>query len=165
MEIRSFVPSQTAQVVELILSIQVGEFAIAITAEDQPDLQAIPSFYQTGRGNFWVAVNDERVIGTLALLDIGNRQAALRKMFVHPEFRGERLGVAAKLLATLLAHARERGVCDIYLGTTPKYFAAHRFYEKNGFEEIAQGALPPSFPVMAVDKKFYWLGVEPSTRP
>jgi predicted N-acetyltransferase YhbS len=35
--------------------------------------------------------------------------------------------------------------------------AAHRFYEKHGFSEIAPAQLPPSFPIMRVDTKFYRL--------
>ncbi|MGO7422080.1 GNAT family N-acetyltransferase, partial [Rhizobium ruizarguesonis] len=42
-----------------------------------------------------------------------------------------------------------------FLGTTDKFVAAHRFYEKNGFTEIAKSALPRTFPLMAVDSKFY----------
>ena len=33
--------------------------------------------------------------------------------------------------------------------------AAHRFYEKNGFESVSIDELPKSFPVLQVDKKFY----------
>lgn len=43
----------------------------------------------------------------------------------------------------------------IYLGTTARYLAAHRFHEKNGFTDIPQADLPPAFPVMSVDTKFY----------
>lgn len=142
-------------VIDLIVGIQRDEFGIEITAEQQPDLRDIPAFYQRGSGNFWLAIESGRVVGTLALLDIGNRQTALRKMFVHPDFRGGEAGTAQGLLATLLDHAREHGVREIFLGTTAKFLAAHRFYEKNGFAEIAQSALPPAFPVMAVDVKFY----------
>jgi hypothetical protein len=42
-----------------------------------------------------------------------------------------------------------------FLGTTPRFLAAHRFYEKNGFSEVEPGDLPSTFPIMAVDKKFY----------
>jgi GNAT superfamily N-acetyltransferase len=143
------------QVVSLIVGIQRDEFGIEITAEQQPDLSDIPAFYQVGSGNFWLAIESGRVVGTIALLDIGNRQTALRKMFVHPDFRGREAGTAQSLLATLLEHARERAVREILLGTTARFLAAHRFYEKNGFAEIAQSALPPAFPVMAVDVKFY----------
>jgi N-acetylglutamate synthase-like GNAT family acetyltransferase len=55
----------------------------------------------------------------------------------------------------LVDHAEAQGIKDIFLGTTDKFLAAHRFYEKNGFAEVSKSELPPSFPLMAVDSKFY----------
>ncbi len=81
--------------------------------------------------------------------------AALRKMFVAPDWRGGEKGVARALLAAALSWARSKGVSTIYLGTTAQFTAAHRFYEKNGFVEVPKESLPPSFPVMAVDSRFY----------
>ena len=78
-------------------------------------------------------------------------------MFVAAAYRGGRHRVAARLLETLLNHARENSLKTIYLGTTEKFLAAHRFYEKNGFELIEPEALPASFPRMVVDKRFYRL--------
>lgn len=156
-QIYRFESADQQGVVDVILPIQREEFDIAITAEDQPDLQAIPDFYQVGNGDFWVAKQDGRVIGTIGLKDIGAQQTALRKMFVAAPFRGREFGVAAKLLSTLLEEAWQRGVKDIYLGTTDKFLAAHRFYEKHGFAEVAKEELPESFPVMKVDSKFYVL--------
>lgn len=49
---------------------------------------------------------------------------------------------------------------SIVLGTTPQFVAAHRFYEKNGFIKIDPAELPKSFPVLAVDKKFYQYTLE-----
>lgn len=148
-----------SQVVDLIVGIQRGEFEIQITAEQQPDLREIPSFYQNASGNFWVALVDDRVVGTISLLDIGQRQAALRKMFVDPDFRGSAQGTAHLLLRVLLAWAGEHGVREIFLGTTPFFLAAHRFYEKSGFSEIPKSDLPSSFPIMEVDTKFYHLQI------
>jgi len=144
---------------ELILEIQRDEFGFSITLADQPDLSNIEQYYQQGTGNFWVALNDERVIGTIALLDIGDGQAALRKMFVGAEYRGSRPGVAHQLLGTLLNHAKDQGVREIYLGTTDKFLAAHRFYEKNGFELIEPNIFPTRFPKMKVDTRFYRLSL------
>lgn len=155
--VHRFEPADRQGVIDVILPIQREEFGIAITAQDQPDLQAIPDFYQTGNGDFWVAQKDGQIIGTIGLKDIGNQQTALRKMFVAAPFRGREFGVAAKLLNTLLTEAWQRGVREIYLGTTDKFLAAHRFYEKHGFVEVAKDALPQSFPVMKVDSKFYLL--------
>lgn len=140
---------------DLIVPIQREEFGIAITYEEQPDLQDVEAFYRRGCGDFWVALAGDRVVGSIALIDIGNRQSALRKMFVHADHRGRDKGVAQGLLDTLMAHARTRDVADVYLGTTSKFLAAHRFYEKTGFDLIDEADLPEAFPRMAVDTRFY----------
>jgi N-acetylglutamate synthase-like GNAT family acetyltransferase len=142
-------------VVDAILPIQQQEFEIPISLEAQPDLQDISAFYQKGSGNFWVALADGEVVGTVALVDIGMSQVALRKMFVNSSYRGAEHSVAKRLLETLLQWCHEHGVKEIYLGTTSKFLAAHRFYEKNAFREIDHSQLPSSFPVMVVDTKFY----------
>jgi len=153
--IDSYAPGDEQGIVELIVPIQREEFGIAITAQDQPDLLAIPSFYQTGTGDFWVARHDGVVIGSIALKDIGNGDAALRKMFVATAWRGREFGVARRLLECLIEAARARGVRRIFLGTTAKFLAAHRFYEKHGFTLVDQQELPPAFPLMVVDTRFY----------
>jgi N-acetylglutamate synthase-like GNAT family acetyltransferase len=154
-EIKPFSAEYCNGVVAMILPIQQAEFAIPISLDDQPDLLDIPGFYQTGRGNFWVALADDEVIGSISLLDIGNGQAALRKMFVDARFRGAVHGVARQLLSTLFDWSREKEIREVYLGTTAQYLAAHRFYEKNGFTEISKAELPTAFPILAVDSKFY----------
>jgi GNAT superfamily N-acetyltransferase len=153
--IRPYTPADADAVVAVILPIQQSEFGIPITLEAQPDLLDIPRFYQRDQGGFWVAEVDGVVVGTIGLLDIGNRQGALRKMFVTRSHRGGEHGVAAKLLETLVDWCRLRGFDEIFLGTTAAFHAAHRFYEKNGFEELTSDELPSSFPIMKVDTRFY----------
>ena len=153
--IQTFRPEHRDGVIDVILPIQQKEFGVAVTLEQQPDLLDVPGFYQHGAGNFWVAISDDRVVGTIALLDIGDGRAALRKMFVKQEYRGAQSGVAAKLLEVLLKWCNERELAEVYLGTTAQFLAAHRFYEKHGFTEIAMQQLPRSFPIMSVDTKFY----------
>lgn len=159
MEIVPFAPELEADVVRLIVAIQREEFGIDIDADRQPDLRAIPAFYQVDAGNFWVARLDDRIIGTISLLDIGHGQGALRKMFVHRDFRGPAFATARLLLDVLLEWAAARCFEQIFLGTTPFFHAAHRFYEKHGFTEIAKAELPSAFPIMEVDTKFYQLAV------
>jgi N-acetylglutamate synthase-like GNAT family acetyltransferase len=154
-EIAPYTQPHQDGVLAVILPIQQHEFQIPITVEAQTDLQDIEHFYQKDDGNFWVALAEGRVVGTIALLDIGDHTAALRKMFVAAEWRGAKHRVAAKLLETLFAWSRNRNIERVYLGTTAKFLAAHRFYEKNGFDEIERTDLPPAFPVLEVDTKFY----------
>jgi len=157
--IETYTDINKKDVADLILHIQTIEFGIPITLELQPDLNAIPEFYQTSSGNFWIAKIDGKIIGTISLLDIGNYQGALRKMFVDKNYRGKEFGVGQKLLNTLLDWTKRKGFREIFLGTTEKFIAARRFYEKNGFEEIQKKELPETFPVMEVDIKFYRFSV------
>jgi N-acetylglutamate synthase-like GNAT family acetyltransferase len=157
MIIQAFSPEYQDQVIDLILTIQRDEFLIPIQLSDQPDLLDIPKFYQQNNGNFWIAIDHDIVIGTIALIDIGQSQGTLRKMFVLPEYRGQTKGIGKKLLETLINWSQQKGLNSVYLGTTEQFKAAHRFYEKNGFIEIKKNQLPSQFPVMKVDTKFYCL--------
>jgi GNAT superfamily N-acetyltransferase len=148
------------EVANLILQIQHAEFGIPITLAQQPDLNDIPGFYQVNNGNFWIARTGGKIIGTISLLDTGNRQGALRKMFVDKDHRGAAWGVGQKLLDTLIDWARDKEFTAIFLGTTEKFVAAQKFYEKNGFTEIKKEELPKDFPVMEVDVKFYRIPVK-----
>jgi GNAT superfamily N-acetyltransferase len=155
-EVSPYVPADRDAVIALVLGIQQGEFGVPITLADQPDLADVPSAYQCGRGGFWTAKEEGRLVGVVGLLD-GGGEVALRKMFVDADYRGRGLAVAPQLLEALLAHARSRGVERIFLGTRPEMRAAHRFYEKHGFQRVAAGDLPAAFPRMAVDSVFYRL--------
>ena len=148
-------PLHADGVIAVILSIQQAEFGIPISLDDQPDLLDIEAFYREGGGDFWVALDGDDVVGTIALLDIGHDQAALRKMFVRASHRGAAHGVAQALLETLVEAGRTRGIGEVWLGTTSRFLAAHRFYEKNGFTPVDPSALPVRFPLMAIDSKFY----------
>lgn len=147
-----FSPGQEAQILGLILPIQQQEFRVPITAADQPDLAAIPTVYQKGRGGFWVGMQGEAVVGTIGLIDFG-AGGAIRKMFLRADQRGS--GLAQALLDTLQSHAQAKGLPLLALGTLPQMAAAHRFYERNGFARVDPESLPPSFPRMAVDTVFY----------
>ncbi len=147
-----FTPGLEDQILALILPIQQQEFGVPITAEDQPDLRRIPEFYQTKRGDFWVALQGDEVVGTIALIDFGSG-GAVRKMFLRADQRGT--GLAQSLLDTLVRHATDHGLPRLVLGTLAQMHAAHRFYEKNEFRAIEAEDLPSDFPRMAVDNRFY----------
>ncbi|WP_409298855.1 GNAT family N-acetyltransferase [Peribacillus sp. SCS-26] len=155
MMIQEYKPAFQPQILELISHIQQVEYGIPLELSEQPDLYAIQEVYQSGKGNFWTAYMDGTIIGTTALQDIGNDRAALKKVFVHEEFRGKTYGVSAALLKTALKWAEEKSIKEVLLGTTSEFVAAHKFYEKNGFIRIAEKNLPENFPKLKVDTRFY----------
>lgn len=142
-------------IIDLILPIQREEFGLPVTIDVQPDLLTIAEVYQRDAGQFWLALDEGQVVGSIALLDIGLQQVALRKMFVRASHRGAEFGVARALLNTAMQWSRDKELRDIYLGTTAYFHAAHRFYEKNGFVQVTVGELPDNFSAMQIDTKFY----------
>lgn len=153
--ISPFSIEHTQAVTELILNIQREEFGLEVNIDSQPDLLGINDFYQTDQGNFWLAFDDQELVGTIALKDIGQQQAALRKMFVKADHRGHEHQVGKRLLETLIAWCETKNLREIYLGTTEKFLAAHRFYEKHGFQVVTKSRLPLNFSAMEIDTKFY----------
>ena len=135
MEISPYDARHLAGIRDLIVPIQRQEFEIPITYEEQPDLRDIDGFYRQGNGEFWVAEAKGEVVGSIALLDIGGGQGALRKMFVRADYRGSGHGTAKALLDGLLAHARQVGLSELYLGTTAKSMPPTDSMRSRGFRK------------------------------
>lgn len=154
--IQPYTPQYQDQVVALILHIQQVEYQVPVTLADQPDLLNIPAVYQSGKGNFWVALETNgELAGTIALLDTGHRFATIRKMFVKAEYRGREWGTASLLYEQLENWAIQQGLESLWLGTYDRLHAALRFYEKKGFSPVEKRQLPEGFPLMAVDNRFF----------
>ncbi len=155
--IQTFEKPYEKGVIDLILPIQQLEFNVPITLNDQKDLLDIPNFYQKGKGNFWIALHENNVVGSTALIDIGNQDVCLRKMFVKAEYRGNTHKIAQNLLNIVIEWCKNQRVDAVFLGTRTALFAARKFYEKNGFVQVDKKDLPANFPLMAVDDTFYAL--------
>ncbi|MBC7399995.1 MAG: GNAT family N-acetyltransferase, partial [Mucilaginibacter sp.] len=102
----------------------------------------------------------EELVGTIALINTGHNAGTIRKMFVKPEYRGKEWGTAQELLDVLLQFCRDKQISDVHLGTVEPLKAAHRFYERNGFTQIAVDELPTYFPRMMTDTMFYQLHLD-----
>jgi ribosomal protein S18 acetylase RimI-like enzyme len=123
----------------LIVSILESEFGHYNIS--RPDLNNITSFYQIDKGNFWIALLENDLIGTIGLKDHSG-VAYIKRMAVLKEHRGK--GVAQELLSTVIKYAQQQGFTKIYLSTSQNLVAANRFYIKEGFEVIDR--LPKKIP-------------------
>lgn len=145
------------QILDLILPIQQIEFNVPVTLEGQPDLLDIESYYHQSGGGFWGAWANDKLVGTIAMINTQHHACAVRKMFVKKEYRGKETATAQKLLDTPMKDCRLQGITDIYLGTVDMLKAAHRFYEKNGFERLKSEQMPSYFPRMMGENVYYHL--------
>lgn len=103
----------------------------------------------------WIATNNESVVGTVGLIQLENKIVELKRMFVNKEFRGTEIGVSQLLLKTVMDWSSENRFSEIYLGTMHQFKAAHKFYEKNGFQRIEKSRLPKDLITNPIDSVFY----------
>ena len=120
------------------------------SADEQPDWEQP---YSSGLGNFWITLVDDKVVGTIGLLDLGSGKACLQRMYVHSDYRGT--GTAPGLLNTLITWADSHQIQEIYLGTFSRQRAAQRFYEKHGFCRIPDDSIPGNLPRSHIEDCFY----------
>lgn len=105
--------------------------AFASTTPEAAEVQR-----RMAEGPVWVALLEERVVGTLAAV-AKNTGLYLRGMGILPEARATGLGKL--LLETAEAFARENGLERLYLSTTPFLERAIRLYESFGFKRTSEG--------------------------
>ncbi len=148
-------PSDRNAVVAFVSDILVGEFGFPVLPDEFQDLEDAVAAYDGG--GFWCAWAGNSLVGTLGLMPFGTSYGMLRRMFVARDWRGRQHGIALGLLQALIDCARGRHIDSIFLGTTAEFPAAHAFYEKNGFVEVAKKALPSSFPWQPSDDVFFRL--------
>lgn len=81
-------------------------------------------------GTIWVALKNEKIIGTVSVVDEGER-LYIRSMAVSPSVQG--FGVGQKLLEEIENYAVDHNFERLFLYTTPFLHGAIRLYERNGF--------------------------------
>lgn len=142
--------------IELIFDILENEFSHH-SKSGRPDLQNIPEEYQKNNGNFWIAIENENVVGTIALRNCDAKVGFLERMYVKKELR--RAGLGKKLLSALIDFAKDKNYKEIFLSTWDEAISANNFYIKNGFKRIE--ALPDNIANRSSsDTVFYKLELE-----
>ena len=162
MEIAVYRDEYKDDVISLILGIQNDKAGIGLSLQEQPDLLDIPGCYRRDGGEFWIALADGRLIGTIGLMPKGKDCAVLKKFFVKKEFRSQGVGLA--LYGRLLEFAGEAGIRRIILDTPSVAHASHRFYEAAGFHRIGREELPVPYSYPDRDSILYRLDLQKRRR-
>lgn len=133
----------------LMESIQ-NEFVEGISSNNSNKIVLLPDLYL-------LAFIETKLVGTISITRLQHNHSALRKMFLHKNYRGQ--GIAELLLQNILNWANETNVTSIYLGTMTQFTAAQKFYERHEFKKIDKQLLPKDFPVNPMDSIFYKLNL------
>lgn len=121
------------QIASLIIKVIVELFGREPTNRD--DYGNFKDHYSKG-GIFYVAEQDRKIIGTIALLRESATTAKLRRMYVAKEHRQH--GVGEQLFQKALQFCRAHHYTRLILCTHPNMQAAIAFYKKHGFREYTK---------------------------
>lgn len=148
-------PLHLAELVDLINYCQNIEANLDIKMAEQNDIFQIESYYQKKNGQFWIALESNRVVGSIALLPIDEKTAVLKKFFTYPEFRGEPHRLGRKLFQNFTEFQLGNGFKTIILDTPENEKRSHFFYEKNGFKQISREELTVEYPYPDRNSRIY----------
>ena len=99
------------------------------------DMDDIQQTYFENDGTFLVMTDDERIIGTGAILKIDDEICELKRLWLLFEYHGKGLGY--RMIQELFAFAREKGYQKVRLETDRDHQnRAFDFYKRLGFYEI-----------------------------
>ena len=126
------VPFQTAHTegFRSLVADTLREFGFEPDTELDGDLDDPAATYAA----LWVVLDQDQVVGSVALQDLGEGAVLLKRMYLRPGQRGRGLG--RELLALALEWARSHGMRAVRLDTSERMVAAQRLYEAHGFERI-----------------------------
>jgi len=134
----------------------VPEYPQAFFHPSSPKMEVL---YQLTGHQYWVALADCKVVGTVGVI-LAGEYALLKSLFLAKEYRGSRLGVASRLTQIATKTAIAAGCRKMFLGTMAQFEAAQRFYEKEGYQRVSIDDLPPAFPHNDFDVVFFMKTLE-----
>lgn len=99
------------------------------------ELAELPGKYAPPSGRLMLALNDGQTVGCVALRKLEESVCEMKRLYVRPAFRGQRIG--QRLAEAVIAAARDIGYGRMRLDTLASMEAAISLYESVGFQRIA----------------------------
>ena len=100
---------------------------------DKKDLLNPDKIIHNG-GQIFFALENQKVIGTVAMINSSDDRFELAKMTVQEDFRGK--GIANMLMDECLKFAKENKANEIFLISNDSLTIARNLYDKYGFKEV-----------------------------
>ena len=100
---------------------------------DKKDLLNPDKIIHNG-GQVFFALENQKVIGTVAMINSSDDRFELAKMTVQEDFRGK--GIANMLMDQCLDFAKQKNAKEIFLISNDSLTIARNLYDKYGFKEV-----------------------------
>ncbi|MET4386350.1 GNAT superfamily N-acetyltransferase [Bradyrhizobium sp. F1.4.3] len=143
-EIRAFSAPDAAAVRELFIQVNrllapehmVEAFESYIARSLAEEIDRLADYYSSRNGGFWVAVDDDEIVGMFGLEASGEHAMELRRMYVAPGLR--RAGIGQQMLAFAEHECRRRNRLRLQLSTSELQKDALALYRNAGYESIRE---------------------------
>lgn len=107
----------------------------------EQELATLPGKYAPPKGRIYLANVNGIVAGCIALRPFEGEQCEMKRLYVRPKFRGQKL--SRLLVEKVIDEARQIGYSQILLDTLPTMTAAQRLYCSWGFVPISPYCFNP----------------------
>ena len=98
------------------------------------ELEELPGEYTSPRGRILLAEEEGKMVGCVALRDLGGGACEMKRLYVRPGFR--RGGSGRALAAEIVRIAKHEGYERMRLDTLSSMKTANALYKSMGFREI-----------------------------
>lgn len=120
-------------VLELVRRILSSEFPSDQAVYAVDDLSKLMETYQGPTGSFFVAEENNQIVGTCGIKAENKQTAILRRLFVDPHYRGR--GIGSLLLKRALDFCRTAGFCEVVIRTSTRMERAIDLCKGLGFRK------------------------------
>ena len=103
-------------------------------SEFEDELAALPGQYAPPDGQLFLACNDDKPAGCVALRRIDSQVCEMKRMFLYPQYHGK--GIGRRLGEAIIRDARAAGYATMRLDTSWRQEEAQALYSKLGFQRI-----------------------------
>ncbi|UQD71340.1 GNAT family N-acetyltransferase [Bradyrhizobium japonicum] len=142
--IRAFLPADAAAVRELFIQVNrllapvhlAEAFEGYITRSLAEEIDRLADYYSSRNGGFWVAIDDDEIVGMFGLEASGDHAMELRRMYVAHGAR--RRGIARKMLGFAEEECRRRNRLQLQLSTSELQQDALALYRNAGYENVRE---------------------------
>lgn len=134
-QVVEYLPAYQKQVKDFVTKAH-EEFGFPHNSWLDSDLENLDEFYKNKGGVFYIMLNNNTLVGTVAIKKITNEEAELKRLYLNQKYRNQGLGF--KLMNLAISFAKTNNFKKITLNTNIKQTKAIELYKRNDFKEDKQ---------------------------